>query len=211
MPRPDVVAKYNYTWDASVYGGTTPIYSSFPPFLWGDHYIGRGAFKDLGAREAVECAGGDKEGLCWIPISEHPVTARRSHAGLGHYAAVNQTRPNYDLLVQHQVVRVVYPNGPNSGSPLVEVRSLSDNRLFNVTSKAEVIISAGAFHTPTILLRSGIGPAQHLSGAGVPTVVDLPGVGSNLQDHSGSAVSWNCRSSEAPRKYDADKECHFRH
>jgi choline dehydrogenase-like flavoprotein len=80
-----------------------------------------------------------------------------------------------------------------SGTPLVEVRDLSDDSLFNVSAGAEVILSAGALHTPTILLRSGIGPAEYLESQGVDVVVDLPGVGSNFQDHSGPGIAWDCK------------------
>jgi len=191
-PAAGVARKYGYTWDIAAYGGSTPIYSSFPPFQWDDLFVMWNTWKELGIREPKECAGGDKEGICWIPTSEHPVTFRRSHSQLGHYAAVANARPNYDLLVQHQGVRVVYPQKHRSGPPLVEVRSLAENRLFNVTARAEVIISAGALHTPTVLLRSGIGPASVLKAAGIPVLLDLPGVGSNLQDHSGPTLSWNC-------------------
>jgi choline dehydrogenase-like flavoprotein len=144
----------------------------------------------MGINPATECAGGDKEGICWVPASQHPVTGHRSHAGLGHYADV-LPRANYDLLVKHQAVRVVYCNGTQSGPPRVEVRSLVDDQLFKVKVTAEVILSAGAFHTPTVLQRSGMGPAAFLSSAGIPLVLDLPGVGSNFQDHSGPPVSWN--------------------
>lgn len=150
-------------------------------------------------KQTAECAGGNKDGLCWVPGSNHPVTFARSHAGLGHYEAVNTTRPNYDLIVKHQVTRVVYPNGnPNDGPPLVEVKSLVDGHLFNVTVDAEVILSAGALSTPAILQRSGIGPANFLSTAGIPLVRDLPGVGSNLQDHSGPGIELNCESPLVP-------------
>jgi choline dehydrogenase len=193
-PPAVVVQNHGYTWDLAAFGGSTPIYSSFPPFLWGDHLTIRDAWKDMGIRVQQECADGDKEGLCWIPISEHPVTARRSHAGLGHYAAINTTRSNFDLLVKHQVTRVIYPNGTASGPPVVEIRALGDNHLFNATAKGEVILSAGSLHTPTILQRSGIGPASFLSSVGIPLVLDLPGVGSNLQDHGSAPVLWNCRS-----------------
>ena len=47
----------------------------------------------------------------------------------------------------------------------------------------EVLLCAGAVHSPAILMRSGIGPAEALEAAGVGQVVDLPGVGRNLQDH----------------------------
>ncbi|KAK5659705.1 hypothetical protein OQA88_916 [Cercophora sp. LCS_1] len=185
--------KYGYTWDASVYGSTTSIYSSFPPFLWADHHIVRNAWSEIGARALKECASGNKSGLCWVPISQHPVTARRSHAGVGHYLAVNATRSNYDLLVKHQVVRVVWPTGdPTSGPPVVQVRPLSGNQtIFSIPARAEVILSAGVFNTPAILQRSGIGKSSILAQAGINTIIDLPGVGSNLQDHSGAPVSWN--------------------
>ncbi|KAI4689910.1 uncharacterized protein J4E84_004091 [Alternaria hordeiaustralica] len=124
-------------------------------------------------------------------FKKHPVTARRSHAGLGHYSDVSG-RPNYDLLVKHQVIRVVYTDGVSHGPPRVEIRSLSNDEVFNVTAKAEIIISAGAMHTPTILQRSGIGPAALLNDLNITAVLDLPGVGSNLQDHSSPGISWNC-------------------
>ena len=47
----------------------------------------------------------------------------------------------------------------------------------------EVILCAGALHSPAILLRSGIGPAADLRALGLPVMADLPGVGSNLCDH----------------------------
>ena len=195
-PPPAAVAdKHGYTWNAAAYGNSTPIYASMPPFQWGDHAIMRAAWQEMGIPTPKECADGDKAGLCWIPISQHPLTARRSHAGLGHYANVSAARPNYDLLVKHQVVRITYSQGLDKGPPVVEVRSLADDSgdgRFNVTARAEVILSAGAFHTPTILHRSGIGPASALREAGIPLVLELPGVGNNLQDHTGPGISWNC-------------------
>ncbi|KAL1840408.1 hypothetical protein VTJ49DRAFT_482 [Mycothermus thermophilus] len=198
-PSPSVASQYGYTWSTSAFGGTGPIWSTYATFQWADQNILTQAFRDLGVQDAQECAGGNKEGICWVPASQHPITGQRSHAGLGHYADV-QPRANYDLLVKHQVVKVVYgPGGPlASGTPKVEVRNLEDDSRFNVTVNGEVILSAGALHTPTILQRSGIGPASFLINRGIPVVVDLPGVGSNLQDHSGPPVTWNYTTEYAP-------------
>jgi choline dehydrogenase len=189
-PRPETAQKYGYTWNVSAYGGSTPIHSSFPPFLWGDHFVVREAWKEMGISVANECAGGDKEGLCWMPTSQHPITARRSHAGLGHYSTV-MPRSNYHILVGHQVTRVVYSNGVTSGPPMVEIRALFDGTFSSIAANAEVIIAAGALQTPTILQRSGIGSKPLLDAAKIPLLYELPGVGSNLQDHSGPALAWN--------------------
>lgn len=53
----------------------------------------------------------------------------------------------------------------------------------SVKASREVIISGGVYNSPLLLKHSGIGPAEELKKFDIPVVVDLPGVGSNLQDH----------------------------
>ena len=61
-------------------------------------------------------------------------------------------------------------------------------------AKKEVILAAGTIHTPQILQLSGVGGAALLKQAGVPIKVDLPGVGSNFQDHGYTpGVSFRCK------------------
>lgn len=62
----------------------------------------------------------------------------------------------------------------------------------------EVIVSAGAFGSPLLLMRSGIGPADELARAGVEVRHDLPGVGRNLRDHPNVAVFWERRDGVEP-------------
>ncbi len=64
-----------------------------------------------------------------------------------------------------------------------------------VRAGREVILSAGAFNSPQILLRSGVGDPEALRAAGIPVVHGLPGVGTNLQDHIEFYLSWNCPES----------------
>lgn len=56
----------------------------------------------------------------------------------------------------------------------------------------EVVLAAGAFETPKLLLLSGIGPREELAAAGVDVVQHLPGVGRDLQDHLGAFVQHRC-------------------
>lgn len=61
-----------------------------------------------------------------------------------------------------------------------------------VKAKKEVVLAAGAVHTPQILQLSGVGPASLLDNLSIEIVVDLPGVGQNFQDHPTlyAAYSW---------------------
>lgn len=74
----------------------------------------------------------------------------------------------------HVVGAIVAPTG--GGSPQTVIAD-------------EVIISAGAIHTPALLMRSGIGPGADLQAKGVNVLADRPGVGQNLMEHPSTAVS----------------------
>ncbi|MDA4088693.1 choline dehydrogenase [Mycolicibacterium hassiacum DSM 44199] len=63
------------------------------------------------------------------------------------------------------------------------VRLLRDGRILDVHARREGILSAGAIGSPHLMQVSGLGPAELLARHRVPVVVDLPGVGENLQDH----------------------------
>lgn len=60
---------------------------------------------------------------------------------------------------------------------------------YTLNARKEVILSAGAFQSPQLLMVSGIGPCEHLAQFGIPCIKDLPGVGQNMQDHAVFGVS----------------------
>jgi choline dehydrogenase len=70
-----------------------------------------------------------------------------------------------------------------SGTRCTGLEFLHDGRRHSVGASSEVILCAGTIHSPRILLQSGIGPQDDLKQLGIYTIVDLPGVGRNLQDH----------------------------
>ncbi|HTZ80066.1 MAG TPA: GMC oxidoreductase [Stellaceae bacterium] len=70
------------------------------------------------------------------------------------------------------------PNAPTAAPPWTEVAS----KTVSARASREVIISAGAFGSPQLLMLSGIGPAEDLQRFGISVAKDLPGVGKNLQD-----------------------------
>ena len=63
------------------------------------------------------------------------------------------------------------------------------------------MLAAGTYASPTILARSGVGPAGQLRGVGLTSVVDLPGVGSNLVDHALISMDLPTRPSAGPSRF----------
>ncbi|CCM03610.1 uncharacterized protein FIBRA_05748 [Fibroporia radiculosa] len=93
-------------------------------------------------------------------------------------------RPNLKVATKARVARIIFDNTSNgSGLRAVGVQYTNAGELYEVRARKEVIVSAGALHTPHVLMLSGIGPADHLASHNIPVLVDLPGVGSHLMDH----------------------------
>jgi choline dehydrogenase len=90
------------------------------------------------------------------------------------YLAMARERPNLRLVTDVLVDRVLV-----EGRQAVGVLG-ADGRGFR---GREIVLCAGAYGSPAVLLRSGIGPVPHLRDLGVPLVADLPGVGEHLLDH----------------------------
>jgi choline dehydrogenase-like flavoprotein len=95
-------------------------------------------------------------------------------------------RKNLKVVTGAHVIGLEIENGRCTG-----VRFAGKGGEQVATAGSEVILSAGAYGSPQILMLSGIGPAAHLAEAGVSTVHDLPGVGENLQDHPYVVGIWD--------------------
>ncbi|KAH7304044.1 GMC oxidoreductase [Stachybotrys elegans] len=198
-PSSSLVEQHGYTWDDSYYAGDS-IEASFPPFQWPAMQYGRQAYEEFGLETHVTCDDGDKHGLCWVPTAQNSETVQRSHAGVGHYTRVADSLPNLDLLVEHKVTRLVVDKDSDL-PPAIEFRPVAGGSIRTIRPKREVILSAGAIHTPQILQRSGIASAEYLESEGIELVQDLPGVGQNFQDHCAVPLSWSANS-PSPREAD---------
>jgi choline dehydrogenase len=86
--------------------------------------------------------------------------------------------PRLTVLTKAQAVKLSFTRSRCTGLDF-----LMEGRLCSVRASREVILCAGAVHTPRLLLLSGLGPQGDLGRLGIDTVLDLPGVGRNLQEH----------------------------
>ena len=97
-------------------------------------------------------------------------------------------RANLVVTSHAEVTRVLIERGRAIG---VEYKTADGS--VRATADREVVLCAGAIHSPRLLLLSGIGPADELGALDIPVAHDLPGVGRNLQDHLELYVQFNCK------------------
>ncbi|HWA01838.1 MAG TPA: choline dehydrogenase [Caulobacterales bacterium] len=113
----------------------------------------------------------------------------RWSAAAAYLAPIAHTRPNLTILSKALASRILFENGVAVG---VEFSAGPGKPVRTIRAEREVLACGGAFQTPQLLMLSGVGPADHLAGLGIPVVVDAPQVGENLQDHLDVSVISEC-------------------
>ncbi|KAJ7123116.1 GMC oxidoreductase [Mycena epipterygia] len=94
-------------------------------------------------------------------------------------------RKNLCVLTHASATKIVLESGGVSKrASAVEVSPDQGITRIRIKARKEVILSAGAIHSPQILMLSGMGPAEQLKAHDIPVIVNLPGVGANLLDHA---------------------------
>jgi len=182
--------------------------SSLPYFkLHEDHYLGANALHGAGGEWRV-----DKQRLRWDILDAFAQAAvqagipatddfnRGTNEGVGYFE-VNQKdgwrwntakaflrptcygRPNFELWTSAHVAKLLMQTLPNGQQRCTGVQVWNGREMVTAHATQSVVLTAGAIGSPQILQLSGIGPAALLQQHGITPVVDLPGVGENLQDH----------------------------
>ncbi len=155
----------------------------------GDHLIDvwRTPRESLSTIDVAVLEGADELGLVRVedlnesadqipscgPTPKNIRDGRRLNGALT-YLAQARSRANLHMQADTLVDRVIV-----NGRTAVGIRTADGQDLL----AHEIILCSGAYGSPAILLRSGIGPAEHLQELGIANVIDLPGVGENLMDH----------------------------
>ncbi|KAI0052741.1 GMC oxidoreductase [Auriscalpium vulgare] len=106
----------------------------------------------------------------------------RHHAAAAYLSTEVRTRPNLEVLAEATVSRIIFETKKGK-TKATAVEYVSGGKTYTVEVRKEVIMAAGAIHTPQILELSGVGNKTLLESLGIPVVLDLPEVGENLQDH----------------------------
>ncbi|KAI8309181.1 Dehydrogenase citC [Colletotrichum sp. SAR11_59] len=130
----------------------------------------------LGIKTNLESLGGNPLGVMYQPSSIDATHYNRSYSANAYIPIAGS---NLEILSDTTVVKV---NLEQVGDELQATGvTLQDGTV--IAANKEVILSAGSIQSPGLLELSGIGQASVLNSSGIAQVIDLPGVGENLQDH----------------------------
>ncbi len=128
--------------------------------------------------------GANQEG-----VGYYQVTARngRRVSAAGAFLKPAMKRANLRVITQAQAERVLF-----AGRQAVGVAYRQGGQSHTIRATKEVILCGGAINSPQLLMLSGIGRGAHLQESGIETLLDLPGVGQNLQDHYQVRFVYKC-------------------
>ncbi|TCD71169.1 hypothetical protein EIP91_012117 [Steccherinum ochraceum] len=200
-PTKEMLAESNIKAGLWELGRDGPLKISFPPKINKLEAVVQESLVNAGVPPAPNPLGGNPKGSFIAPNTNDPKTFTRSYAASAYYEP-NKHRPNLTVLVNAHVVRVLTETASSGEVVATGVEFLREMERYSVNAGKEVILSSGTIKTPQVLELSGIGDPQVLKKIGVPLTVDLPGVGSNLQDHTMVAVKLELKDDPTLETFD---------
>ncbi|GAA6039795.1 hypothetical protein JCM8097_004225 [Rhodosporidiobolus ruineniae] len=169
----------------SVHGTTGAISVSYPPYMAAQFAGFDHALRDLGVPVAQDLSSGDNHGVSYAPSTMHNAGNDRTRSYAVDYLSI---APTLNVITGAHATKINWKTAKDAAGNVVAssvsfVQSGRSSLVYTANVTREVILSAGTVQTPQLLELSGVGSSAVLTKAGVKTVVDLPGVGENLQDH----------------------------
>src|SRR5947209_8095152 len=156
------------------------------------------AFIEAGVQAGIPLSedfnGPEQDGVGWYQVTQRD--GMRCSTAVAYLHPVLE-RPNLEVRTDAYVTRVLLDGNQAIGVEVDQVGGLAE-----VRAEREVILSAGTYQSPQVLLLSGIGPAEELELGGIPAVNDLP-VGRGLQDH---IATWLTYTTEEASLLTAESE-----
>lgn len=173
--------------DGVAYGG--PVQTVVNAKVPAQQFAFHPAMESLGIKRNVDSLNGTVLGTMRQPSNVRATDYTRSYSTA--YLAV--AGENLEVRTGATVVKVNFAETKDADGRIVAKGvTLADGT--TITASKEVILSAGSLLTPPLLEASGVGNPSILTSAGIETLVDLPGVGENLQDHMRIQTSYQLKS-----------------
>ncbi|KAI1020318.1 hypothetical protein LB503_006314 [Fusarium chuoi] len=171
---------------SAAHGHNGSVHVSYPQYFYDQFSNVLDGLAELGLPIIGDVNNGTAAGAMILPSSMHPDNQTRFDAREAHFDSAS-LRYNLHIATNQTVTQLVLDSNSahNSSQRVMGVEFAPNNKskARSVSCAREVIVSAGAIFTPTLLQVSGIGPSDVLKPLNISVKIDLPGVGYNLQDH----------------------------
>ncbi len=174
-------------YNASFHGAEGPVQARYSAGMYrGGHQAAFAqVLSEAGVQNISDNAGGVAAGVGWHANSLDGDN-RRSSSAAAYWTPI-EGKHNIAVLVGHTATKIETEGKDVIRATGVSFTGRSGN--WTVYADEEVVLAAGAIMSPHLLQVSGIGPAADLEAAGIPSVLDLPGVGRNLQEQTMNTIA----------------------
>ncbi|KAL4761609.1 GMC family oxidoreductase [Aspergillus foveolatus] len=176
MTKRNKNSSVSYNADAFDNGLDGPLHVSWPNYGSPFSTFVEVGLEKIGILPGQDTNSGYLNGSAWAAATIDPSAETRSSSKTSF---LPQFTLNFNVYA-HTLAKKIIFSGTRARSVKVETLGIS----YTLTAKKEIIVSAGAFQSPQLLMVSGIGPKLTLQELGIKVVKDLPGVGQNLWDHA---------------------------
>ncbi|KAF8683451.1 GMC oxidoreductase family [Rhizoctonia solani] len=182
-PPAEQQSKYGMTIDADAHGTSGPIQTTMSEFIYDPVSNWVPTLVNVGMKKG-DLASGDTNVATITPSTLNPSNFTRSNSLAGYITPVGP-RSNLVILTGVQATGLVWSSKKTGGAVATGVNfaASAGGQTYSVKASKEVILCGGVIGSAQLLQVSGVGPKALMDSLKIQSVVDLPGVGQNLQDH----------------------------
>ena len=166
-------------YDPKVLGSGGPLSVSYPTYAQPFSSWAKKGLEELGINPIDGFESGYLNGSSYTIKTVNPKSVTRESSETSYLTKIGLTKSNLIVYQSTAAMKLLFDDAKKATG--VSVNSAGSE--YMLSAKREVIVSAGAFQSPHLLMVSGIGPAETLGQFDIPVLSDLPAVGQNMWDH----------------------------
>ncbi|KAF8874413.1 alcohol oxidase [Infundibulicybe gibba] len=185
---PEIAKQYGLEVDPTTAGTSGPLQRTLPSWISELQAPFFKAMNSLGVPANSDISNGNVSGVGVGTNAIDPVSCTRSSSASAYYEP-NKGRANLHMISHARATQIVFERNESNIVVAKAVKYSKNGVIYTVNVRREVILCAGSFQTPQVLELSGLGDPKILETHGIPVLVDLPGVGRNLQEHIASSFT----------------------
>ncbi|CAE6453873.1 unnamed protein product [Rhizoctonia solani] len=190
-PPAEQQTKFGMTIEDAAHGTSGPIQTTMSQFIYDPVSNWVPTLVNVGMKKG-DLASGDTNVAAITPSTLNPSNFTRSNS-LAGYITPAGPRKNLVILTGMQATGLVWGSKSNGGAVATGVNfaASAGTQTYSVKASKEVILCGGVIGSAQLLQVSGVGPKSLMDSLRIQSVVVLPGVGQNLQDHEATSVTWS--------------------